>query len=485
MPTADYEVRPLGAPVWGLNKRDESIHLDPRHTPSMSNMIVEQTRVRKNLGYTAVGSNLPLSGIGMDILRYYDSRGNVHHIVLTTTKAYLYDTSAETWSNITPDGGDFTGDADDRWAWAPVTDTSTFQNNGGTALLISNGKEKPFYYEGQASDKFQAFTNEPSNFAYTYELIEFWNQLFYINPNDGNDHGRGIIVADLGDTSKWDGSDLSFNITLTDVEGKLWRGVKLFYDLILYANESISVCRRVGGASLFQIPTKIYELGLHSKRSVHAFPEFHVIVGSDEKIHKYQGTNQAPLICDEIVKAFFNELDVSKKDKIVLGHDIGNHKLYFFFPTSTDTYAQSYYAWNYERNPQTMESGRYAHTVRGMTSLTGGAAWKCSSARFVGVKCSEVSLSCSDSYSQIGKAQTVFLTADGYVFSLDESIGKHYTEDIECWLDTPDLTWVKGSEFYYGRFLGYSFDAMSVFPGATVAVQYSTDGGKTWTAFED
>jgi hypothetical protein len=483
--TINAEVRLLGTPIWGLNKRDEPTMLDPRYTPSMQNMVVMQSRVRKFLGYTEVGSNLPLTGIGMELIRYIDDRGNVHHIALTTTNAYLYDIDDEEWDDITPVAGDFSGDQDDRWAYCLVTDAVKFSNNGGTALLISNGKEKPYYFEGQAGDKFQVFNNEPASFAYTYELIEFWNQLFYINPNDGADHAKGLMVADLADTSKWNGSDLSFDSTLTDVQGVLLRGVKLFYDLILYATESISVCKRVGGASLFEVPTFIYELGLHSKRSVFPFAEFHAFIGSDEKFHKYVGTNQAPLICDEIAEAFFRDLDVSKKDKIVLGHDITHHKLYFFFPTSEDTYAQHYYAWNYQYNPQTMEYGVLPKSVRGMSKLTLGVSWKCSSARFVGLKCSEVSIACNDSYTQEGKAQTIFLTDDGYVYSLDESRGLFGSSNIECWVDTPDLTWIQGSEYYLGRFLGYSFEAKSILPGATVEVQYSTDGGRTWTDFNN
>ena len=479
------EIRPLYAPVHGVNKRDESIHLDPKQSPYMKNMIVEQTRVRKNLGYSRVGTGNTMTGIGMELLRYVDARGTAHHIALTTSNAYLYNATEDTWDEITPNAADFTGDADDRFSWGVVTDTSVFSNNGGDALMISNGKDKPAFYEGHASDKFQYMTNEPTNFAYTKELVEFWNHLFYINPNDGHDHARGMSVADAGDTSKWNGADVSFDVTLTNVVGTLLRGVALNYDLILYADESITVVRRVGTDVLFLMPTLMYELGLISKRAVHAFPEYHVIIGSDEQFHKYMGATQAPIICDEIAKAFFDELDFSKKDKIVIGHDMGKHKLYFFFPNSSDVYARHYYAWNYDTTPQTMEYGEFFHSVRGFAMLSGGTAWACSSTIFADVKCSDVSIKCSDSYGQVGKQQAMFLSDDGYVFTLGEVFGLHNRTNIECVVDTPDLTWLKGSEFKYGRFLGYSFDAKSIFTGATVTVQYSTDGGATFTDFED
>ena len=131
----DYEVRQLAAPVWGVNRRDESIHLDPRHSPYMKNMVVEQTKVRKFLGYSVLGTNLPLTGIGMEILRYIDSRGIAHHIALTTSNAYVYDPDDDTWDEITPDAADFTGDADDRWSYDVVTDVAAFTNNAYSPAL--------------------------------------------------------------------------------------------------------------------------------------------------------------------------------------------------------------------------------------------------------------------------------------------------------------------------------------------------------------
>ncbi len=481
----EYEVRPLPPPVWGLNKRDEPIHLDPKFSPYLKNMVVETTMVRKRLGYSEVGTNLPLTGIGMELIRYVDARGVAHHIALTSSNAYKYNADNDEWDEITPDAADFTGDAEDRWSYGNVTDVSTFTGNGGTALMISNGKDKPCYFEGQANDKFQYMTNEPANFAYTQELIEFWNHLFYVNPNDSNDHAKGMSYAALGDTSTWNGTGTSADVTLTDVTGTLLRCVKFLHDMVFYADESISVCRRIGTTTLFLIPTVMHELGLLSKRSVMPFAEYHVFIGDDEKFHKYKGTTQAPIICDEIAKAFFEELDISKKEMIVLGHDVGRHKLYFFFADASEAYATHYYAWNYDKAPQTMEYGQFYNSIRGVSRFSAGAAWTCDGTYFSGVNCDDVAIACDDAYGQTKKKQTIFLSHDGYIFMLDESFGSDNAQDIECIVDTPDLTVIQGSEFYHGRFGGFSFDARSALTGATVEVQYSIDCGITWTTLED
>ena len=99
---AEYEIRPLSPPIWGVNRRDEPVHLDPKYSPYMKNMVVETTMVRKRLGYTLLGTNLPLVGIGMELIRYIDARGTAHHIALTSTRAYEYDADTDEWDEITP-----------------------------------------------------------------------------------------------------------------------------------------------------------------------------------------------------------------------------------------------------------------------------------------------------------------------------------------------------------------------------------------------
>lgn len=93
----------LSMPV-ALGGLDASI--DPTepgpYSPYMKNMIVEKDRVRKRMGYSQLGSNLPLSGIGAASISYTDARGTNHIIELTTTHAYEYNTSNDTWSVITP-----------------------------------------------------------------------------------------------------------------------------------------------------------------------------------------------------------------------------------------------------------------------------------------------------------------------------------------------------------------------------------------------
>lgn len=86
----------------GLNKDLEPTDLGGTYTPSMKNMIVEKSKVRKRLGDSEIGYNLPLSGVGSELIQYVDAVGGIHLIALTTTNAYELNASSEMWELITP-----------------------------------------------------------------------------------------------------------------------------------------------------------------------------------------------------------------------------------------------------------------------------------------------------------------------------------------------------------------------------------------------
>lgn len=86
----------------GINKDIEPTSLEGVFTPFMLNMIIEPRRIRKRLGYSKLGLNLPLTGIGMKLIDYVDARGTIHTIALTTTHAYEYQPSTDLWLQITP-----------------------------------------------------------------------------------------------------------------------------------------------------------------------------------------------------------------------------------------------------------------------------------------------------------------------------------------------------------------------------------------------
>lgn len=87
----------------GLNKDLEASDLAGNYSPNMKNVVVEPSKVRKHLGYSAMGLNLPLQGIGMELIQYTDARATTHNIALTTTMAYEYSSDDDQWLPKMPD----------------------------------------------------------------------------------------------------------------------------------------------------------------------------------------------------------------------------------------------------------------------------------------------------------------------------------------------------------------------------------------------
>jgi len=72
----EYKTIPIPIAVNGLNKDLQPTQI-PSASPNMKNMYVENWGVRKRLGYIQTGLNLPLTGIGMELIQYVDARGDI------------------------------------------------------------------------------------------------------------------------------------------------------------------------------------------------------------------------------------------------------------------------------------------------------------------------------------------------------------------------------------------------------------------------
>lgn len=633
---AEYITVPIPIARNGLNRDLEPTSLKGEFSPNMKNMVVEPSRIRKRLGYSLVGSNLPLQGVGMELIQYTDARGTAHQIALTTTCAYEYDTGtrqwlplmkdtqmqdceletewtagtditrskvtdqkegtyslkmlatdaiaagakiastttfddsadlstygatshvsfwfkaskagvqitvhvkdadtdievlsvaatvADTWYHVTKAvtlagittatsleidtetalvaddwilvddiraRGGFAGASTNRWSHTVVTDTTLFTNNGGDALLITNGVDGDvYYYEGHSGDYFKpsidhasvdAVGFDYSSFGNVEEIIEFWNHFFYINYTETYQQARSLAYADLGDIDDWSGGTSGAH-TLTDTIGNLMRAKKMGSDMILYSAQSITTCRYLGSPIIFMFPTFVYESGLFAAKALWDFVDMHYFIGTDQKIYGYAGGQHLFPIGDSIEESFFSELDVSNKDQIVAGLDSGRHKLYFFFPSASDSYAHHYYAVNYKRKDLPWEYGYFSHSVRDFSLFSSTHIWYCDDDEYKDLYCDEVDIWCDSSYTQSGYPVPIFLTDDGYVYMLDERTGKDGDSNIEGVYETEDVT--VDMEEHFGRWIWFSFIAMSVFPDATVDVYYSTDGGDTFTLFHD
>lgn len=493
-----YETRTLPVPLGGLNTRDEPTLMSRLQTPDMKNIQLEESLVKKRLGYITIGNNLPLSGTGMELIQYIDGQGVKHSIALTTTDAYLYDASNNEWDRITPNDGaatptysTFSGTDTDRWSVTISTNPSLFDQNGGSALIIDNSVDGPYYFEGQTGDYFRPLTvsTELTDFSAAQEIADFWNHLFLFNYNAsaaGIQYTRNTAWHDVSGLATYANLGITENV-LTDSAGQIRRAVKLGYDMTIYSDESITICRRVGGTSLFIFPTVIYRTGLFAANGLYDFNNQHFFLGSDRKLYNYQGGTQLIPIGDQVEDALFSAIDPSKKEYIVTGFDRNSKKIYWFYPTTSDDYAYEYLAFNYDNKTPTWEKGRFGTTVAGISTFSNKSSWACDDTVFVGVSVTDENYSttaCSDGTTIEGYPQTIFIDRDGYVYRLTGSASSDNGSAIEAYYTTPDLIPIEGRTHEYGRFSSFGFSAQSRISNSDVTVSYSTDEGLTWTTLD-
>ena len=635
----NYQTIPIPIATNGLNKDLQPTQI-PSASPNMVNMFVENWGVRKRLGYSSKGINLPLSGIGMELIQYVDARGDVHQLACTTTSVYQYDSSFDQWLNIcapttiencedawvndnvntcaaqattkkvgtnailinitsdiaattllcheavsetdisstniftmwircdkalsansikivlseTAAGSDpktgtegtnyisllnpiamvadtwysinipltgdavptnmdkivnvaiysntateldgdttatnlyiddlkvttgFTGTYSNRFSHTIAHDAAEFTNNGGTALVLSNNVDAIQYFEGDNEDTLTALdVSDFTGLSNVKEIEEFWNHFFAINYTDTATNIRSLAYTDLGDIDDWTTGTSGSN-TLTDTKGKLLRAKKLGSDMIIYSENSITTCRYIGSTVLFTFPTLVYETGLFSEKAIWDFVNAHYFMGTDQKIYAYQGGQQLISIGDAIEESMFGAIDVSKKDRISLGLDINRHKLYFFFPTSSETYAKNAYVYNYKQNPATWEYHEFNDTIRDFSLFDNKLGWYADGPELEGTYADETTFYADASNTQCDFPTSVILTDDSYIYKLDEAFGLDNTTNIACTYETMDINY--DTEEHYFRTSWVSFNMMSAKTDGTYDLYYSTDSGSTWT----
>jgi hypothetical protein len=421
----------------------------------------------------------------MELISYTDAVGVNHLIALTTTNAYHYNSATQAWDRITPNHStgpiiwdEFAGGADNRWSHTVAYDPAVFTNNGGAALVISNDVDVIFYFEGQSNDYFQELNiSDFTSLASAKEVEEFWNHFFILNYNNGSDHVRNVAFTALGDIVNWT-TGTSGAAVLTDTRGKLLRAKKLGSDMILYSELSITTCRYIGGVLLFMFPTMVYETGLFAEKAIWDFVNVHYFLGTDRKIYAYYGNQQLRAIGEPIEDSLFNEMSVVYKKRAIAGLDPVTHKLYFFFPTDEDTYAKKAYVYNYKQNPPTWEYHEFNDTVRDFSTFSNVSGWYADGPELAGRYADEMVFFADESETINGYPSAVFISHDGYIFTLSNSVGTFNGTDIPCTYETMDIT--ADLEEHRFRTAWVSFNMMSSVPNALVDLDYSIDGGANW-----
>jgi hypothetical protein len=405
---------------------------------------------------------------------------------LDTTLVYLDDVRGYT---------EFTGSDTDRWSYDEATNPYEFTANGGTALVLCNGVDDLFAYEGILETGLTTLTpsSELTSFATTREIFEFWNHL-YLGDYDASSvtYSRSLAWHDVPSASN-PYVDLGITETvLTDSRGTIKRIVKLGYEAVVYNDFTISVIRRIGGGSLFIFPTIVFETGLIAPRAVVEHVNTHFFLGNDLRVYSYRGGIQIKPIGEQIEDWLFDEIDAQQLDYVVSGLDPRLHKIYFIYPQGGVAYAYNYVAYNFDRQGNPWEAGKFSHPIAGFSLVSNTGDLRCDSQQLVGITCDDDewgSKKCSDGSWSEGYPEVVMIDRDGNTYKRSDGATTDAGTGYTAYFSTPDLIPIEGRTDEEARFLGFNFSAQSTTTDSNgdpynLRVNFSEDGGETWTLLE-
>ena len=424
-------------------------------------------------------------------------------------KVYIYDAADPTAraNGYYKLDNHFTGSVSDRISSTICTDTALFTNNGGSALVFTNGTtDGLFYFEGDSANYFikRLISDDlaPTSLASVREIIEFWNHFCLVDVTDfGADRNvRGYEYSDIGDIDNFDSGTSGFG-TLTDTLGKLTRCVKFNQDMVIYAEWNIMHCRYVGGSVLFTFPILTSDFGLLNPKGVAAHSGVHFLLGSDQNIYIYSGGVNFIRTGKHVSEFLFNDvLEYSKKDYCVAGIVPKRKRLYFFIPSTdpdTTTYADKYLAFDFDKEGTPWTYGGFADDIMDFNFFESTWAWTYDSPHAnmqyytTGPpSVPNATLRYSDAKGSLGFPDPMFISSAGNVYLLTDGTTTDNGTDVACEYQTHDLTIDEEAHYFRTQFITFS----SLGSG-TVVVEYSTDElregaeapatAPTWTALSD
>jgi len=367
----------------------------------------------------------------------------------------------------------FIGGDTNNWSFAEAYDPEEFDNNEGSARVISNGVDDLFYFEGDSGDTFTTLVHT-SGVANAKIIREFWNHFMMFN-YDNNENVRGEQHSDIGDIADWN-SGKAGATTLTDSIGKILNVYKLRDAMIIYSEYSMTICRYYGGITTFAFPTLVHGIGPIAARAIWAYHSMHFLLCNDQRAYMYRGESDLIRISVGVESnGIFNELNVDKTEYMVTGADKRRKKVHFAIPVGSAAYARYTYAFNYDAELLCWERHTFGIDIRAFGYFQNSFAWFCDDTVFTGVYCDERDFYCDESFGQIGYETTTILSSDGFVYKLDNNAITDDGAAIFAELETPTFT--VNEEEQYGRWKWFSFQARTTVAGSLLYIIYMDSEG--------
>ncbi|HDZ13383.1 hypothetical protein LCGC14_0643660 [marine sediment metagenome] len=381
------QIHTIVAPRGGLNLGLPADRITDIELADAENVFFQDGFIKTRYGYSAFGTNLPLSGTLVQIDQFKDFNETTWVFALTDKNIYRWDSSNTKW-NIWPGPNDsataygagaygenlyggagaglygaglygaglygqsnqFNGADNDFWSFDFIQDVAESQ----PWWVATNNTDPVIVFKGGSNTAWEELLNTIGGVPFRAKfLVEFKSHLVFLDTTEGGSRlPQKVRWSNTADPSNIDtGNASSNNLSGTDwISG----AVKFRGDLLCIVKEdSVWICWATGDSDIFDFDRKISGQGSPSPRTIKVINGDVVFLGRDD-VYIFDGVSLDPLgvasddpqstkIRRELVQqiAF---AQITRAFAFVREQD----KEYWIFVPTSGTYPDTAFIYNYE-----------------------------------------------------------------------------------------------------------------------------------------
>lgn len=372
----------------GVDFLSPSVMMNPRYSPELKNVDVTLGHLSKRRGYEDLGATL--SGTVLALVEFEASSGTIYLVAITTTKEYKWNGTG--WDNITyKDAGAVeharTGTEDDGLDWI-VTEGNDSTGSQKRWIIITNGKDKPRYWDGTLATFYEFSTatvaNHGAAIAYTNfvtckTLSTINSYLVLGNVTTAIAEPNLVAWADTESLTNFEGEN-SGAVKIVDAEGKILKLLPLGDRMMIYSLNAIHSMLHIGGIQIFSFEKIIGETRLLSGRAITSVGPFHYFM-AQENIYLFDGSKGVRRMANMITKRYREIFNSELKTRAWAFLEQPKNTIFFCIPTSSSAgtiFKLEYDIFDVENNRWVVHEYYDRVTCMGFFSNTSDLAWNSS-----------------------------------------------------------------------------------------------------------
>ncbi len=476
LPTKRRKYHTVFDPTSGLQYDLASTLIDERKTPNCSEVLFREHEVRKNYGTTIFGGGTGvvtgtsgLSGTVQYLESFYKSDNSagilICHTAVTGVQSAVntYNTTTKVFTPIANGTG--------------MTASDTYfitSENMNDKYIFCNNKDTLKKWTGSGAIAPLVSGTGASSLYYCQKLLKYGERMCLFRTTEGGTlYPQRIRWSVVNGEDDYTGTGSGFADLKTQLgQDFIQTGEKLGNYVVIYGEDTIVLMDYKGDVNNpFSFDSRVSGVGLPSMRAIVNLGDEHIFLGWED-VYSYKGGREVSSVCKGLSEEVFSVINPESIHISFMIHVSEREEILLFLPTAGSDYCNMYYRYSL-KNGSWSKGDKGAYTGFGFYELKTSRTWAEMTMAWSAVaqKWNESTLLALSAITLVGN------TAGGISY-IDETT-QNWSDGsaVVAWWDTKDF--VIGSEYERNvtNWMEFNFEAK----GNTVNVQYSVDGGVTWS----